>query len=261
MTSSSLKTILQTAIRAAVKGGSILERHADDAQRLFRTKESFRDVVTSVDEYAQEEVIQVLKAHSKEYPIVAEEKESSKIQRNGTYWVVDPLDGTVNYIHHIPFYAVSVAFIQKGQPVAGAIFNPATKELFYGANGIGVYKNEQKIKTWTRKPEQALFAVTFSGKNYLKPSEREKEFLEFGKVNDETMGCLRTGSAAMNLAYLAQGSFGGCWGRANKWWDVAAGLLLAELAGANVSWNFVDKKTWLVNYKALALSASPLALK
>ena len=131
----------------------------------------------------------------------------------------------------------------------GVIFNPYSNELYYGSDGLGVFKNQKPLKIMDRIPEECLFSMAFSGKNY-EATKRVDEFLLFGKINDSSRGCLRTGSAAMNLAYLAEGKFGGCLGKANKIWDVAAGLLLAKLAGSNLQFKEVDKEKHLVNYIA-----------
>ena len=140
----SFETILKIALEAAVKGGNILKANADKAKNLY-TKESLRDVVTSADVASQKEIIKILKSYEVKYKIVSEEKENLNIERNGTYWVVDPLDGTANYINNIQICAVSIAFVFKGKPVVGVIFNPFTNELFYGTKGLGAYRNQQKI--------------------------------------------------------------------------------------------------------------------
>ena len=249
------RILLQAAISAAVTGGNILLAHSDDARRrFFHAKESFRDVVTPNELYAEKKIIEELGRNNK-YPIVAEESHiSAKPNLKGTYWLVDPLDGTVNYVHRVPFYCVSISFIEKGLPSIGVIFNPLSQELFYGAKGIGVYKNDKGLNVNDRNPELSLFAVSFSGKQY-EPSTRDEEFLSFARVNDASMGCLRTGSAAMNLAYLAEGRLGGCWGKANKWWDIAGGLLLAQLSGARIEYTIIDESRWLVSYFAAVPSS------
>ncbi|MBI3634339.1 MAG: inositol monophosphatase [Candidatus Yonathbacteria bacterium] len=241
---------LEVAIRAAVAAGNILHKHAGDAFHLTRIrKESFRDVVTEADTYAEKKIIEMIRQYDNS-PIVSEEAGVvGELDEEKSYWVVDPLDGTVNYAHHMPFYAVSIAYMEQGVPVVGVIYNPALNELFYGAKGLGVYKNHNKIATIDRKPEDALFAVSFSGKKYDSDA-RLLEFVKFKEINDKTMGCLRTGSAALNLAYLAEGRLGGCVGRFNKIWDVAAGFIIAELAGAKVNHRVDKNDRFLLSYTA-----------
>lgn len=240
---------LESAITAAVAAGNILAEHNKDIFYKFPTiKESFRDIVTEIDRYAEAKIVEILSSATPTIPILSEESGIIGARHlKNTFWVIDPLDGTVNYFNHIPFYAVSIALMEREKPVVGVVYNPALNELYYGVEGENVYKNNQRIQVKSGKADELLFATAFSGKNYS-PLERQSEFLTFGKVNDSTRGCLRTGSAAMNLCYVADGRFGGCWGKANKLWDIAAGLLLTKLSGAHVKYNIVDKKRYLVNY-------------
>ena len=131
----------------------------------------------------------------------------------------------------------------------GVIYSPLFDEIYYGAENIGVFKNQKAIRVHDKKPSDSLFTVSFSGKNY-DPQRRNEEFIMFAEINDSTRGCLRTGSAALNLAYMAEGKFGGCWGKANKLWDISAGLAIAKLAGAQIFTQEVDAKKHLANYIA-----------
>ena len=239
---------LETALKAAVSAGNLIEERHKDILNVSR-KESLRDIVTHVDKLAENQIIDILKDYNKDIPILTEESGLVQGKTEKTYWIVDALDGTVNYVNHIPFYAVSIALFDKNKITVGVIFNPYSNELYYGSDGLGVFKNQKPLKIIDRVPEECLFSMAFSGKNY-EATKRVDEFLLFGKINDSSRGCLRTGSAAMNLAYLAEGKFGGCLGKANKIWDVAAGLLLAKLAGSNVQFKEVDKEKNLVNYIA-----------
>ena len=242
------KEFLEIAIKAVVSAGNLIEERHKDILNVSR-KESLRDIVTHVDKLAENKIIEILKNFDENIPILTEESGFVQGSSKETYWTVDALDGTVNYVNHIPFYGVSIAFFDKNKISVAAIFNPYSNELYYGGEGLGVFKNQKSLKIIDRNPEECLFSMAFSGKNY-EPVKRTEEFLLFGEINDNTRGCLRTGSAAMNLAYLAEGRFGGCLGKANKMWDVAAGLLLAKLAGAKVQYNEVDTDKHLVNYVA-----------
>ncbi len=239
---------LETALKAAVSAGNLIEERHKDILNVSK-KESLRDIVTHVDKLAENQIIDILKDYDKNIPILTEESGLVQGKTEKTYWIVDALDGTVNYVNHIPFYAVSIALFDKNKITVGVIFNPYSNELYYGSDGLGVFKNQKPMKIIDRVPEECLFSMAFSGKNY-EATKRVDEFLLFGKINDSSRGCLRTGSAAMNLAYLAEGKFGGCLGKANKIWDVAAGLLLAKLAGSNVQFKEVGKEKNLINYIA-----------
>ena len=241
---------LHTALSAAVSAGNALRAHSGDFLHLKQlSKESHRDIVTEIDRLAEDTAIAKIREFDKN-PIVAEESgESVAIDpQRDSFWVIDPLDGTVNYVHHIPLYAVSIAFIEKGIPTVGVIYNPALNELYYGGDGLGVFKNHSRIAAAGRPLEGALCSITFSGAKY--DTDRNSEFDLFQKLNDATAGCLRTGSASVNLSYLAEGKLDIAIGRHTKLWDVAAGLALARLAGAEVDFTFVDKKKYLLHYRA-----------
>ena len=199
---------LEVALKAAVSAGNLIEERHKDILNVSR-KESLRDIVTHVDKLAENKIIDVLKNYDKNIPILTEESGFVQGKSEKTYWVVDALDGTVNYVNHIPFYAVSIALFDKNRITVGVIFNPYSNELYYGGDGLGVFKNQKSLKIIDRIPEECLFSMSFSGKTY-----------------------------------------GGCLGKANKIWDVAAGLLLAKLAGANIQFKEVDKEKHLVNYIA-----------
>ena len=248
---------LEVSISAAVSAGEILIKHSDDfLQGSYSRKESYRDIVTEADKYTEKKIVEIIRKFDPAANILSEESgmiSDFNVKSKNQYWIIDSLDGTVNYFKHIPFYGVSIAFMDKKKLAVGVIYNPFLNELFYGALGLGVYKNHKKISLQDGKPDNLLFAASFSGKKFGK--NRKDEFEAFRKVNDSSMGCLRTGSAAINLAYAADGRLGGCWGRRNKLWDVAAGLLLARLAGARVEYEIVDKTKNLVNFIASAPSS------
>lgn len=216
---------------------------------VFVKYADYKDVATQVDKISENCIVQIISESDSNPSIVTEENGDKFETKDENYWVVDALDGTVNYVNHIPFYCVSIAYFEKNLPIVGVIYNPMSKDLYYGADGIGVFKNQKKLQIKDLTSENCLFAVAFSGKKY-DPQGRREEFLLFGDLNDSSRGCLRTGSASMNLAYLSEGKFGGCWGKANKLWDVSAGLLIARLAGAKVEFSEIDKEKHLVSYIA-----------
>jgi len=242
---------LELAIRAAVGAGNLLVQSYDDRLNTDR-KESLRDIVTDIDRLAERNIIQNLQDDGQN--IISEESASTVLLSDEPHWIVDPLDGTVNFVNHIPFFAVSIAYVVQRKPVVGVVFNPLSNDLYYGAEGTGAFKNDAALRVVDKLPEESLFAVAFSGKNYA-PSSRNEEFRLMGVVNDNTRGCLRTGSAAMNLAYLSEGRLSGCWAKANKIWDVAAGLLIAQLAGARVEFAQMKSDGNLVSYIAAVPSA------
>ena len=251
--------VLEVAIKAAVAAGNLLVDHFNDVLNVS-VKESLRDIVTEVDKIAENKIIETLLSFENEFSVITEEHGNICSGDKSSYWVIDALDGTVNYVNQIPFFAVSVAFVHNQRPLIGVIYNPMANDLYYGAEALGVFKNQQKIRVEDKPPEECLFAMAFSGKSY-DPQKRREEFLLFGEINDSSRGCLRTGSAAMNLAYVAEGKFGGCVGAANKLWDIAAGLVIAKLAGGKLKYTPVDSNGYLVNYLATVPMAWEYGLK
>jgi len=240
-------TKIQVAINAAVAAGKLLENHYGMVKEV-KSKESLRDVVSNVDKIAEETAISIIKDNFKDSTIISEEGDQS-LQNSKEIWVVDALDGTVNYIHQFPYYCVSISYWVNDKPKLGVVYNPNSSELFYAEKHLGAFLNQKRLKIRDCAINEGLTAMAFSGKAY-NPDERYKEFDIFGKVNDLSRGCLRTGSAALNLCYLADGRFSLVIGKANKMWDIGAGLIIAEEAAANVNFRIVDKENFLIDYLA-----------
>ena len=239
--------ILKVAIKASVEAGKILMQNFEKNNSSFKIKESLRDISTEIDTMAENTIIKILKNFDDEITIYTEEQGLVNDKSKNKYWIIDALDGTVNYINRIPFFCVSIAFVKDDKVETSAIFVPYFNDLYFAARGIGSFKNHQALKVGDCNFSDSLFAVSFSGKNH-EPKIRKKEFELLGEVNDSSRGCLRTGSAALNLALLAEGSFDGCWGKANKYWDIAAGLLIAELAGNKLKKKMISKDNFLCSF-------------
>lgn len=237
---------MEVAISASLVAGQLLIDRFGDPVTAAR-KESIRDVYSEIDLDAESRAIDVIASKCPGTGILSEERGVIGAL-NDSYWIIDALDGTVNYLHQIPFYAVSIAHISHGKADACAVFFPAMNELFFAAKGLGAFKNQKKISVNDDELERSLLAVSFSGK-HLDDRDRLLEYELFGRMNDISSGCLRTGSAALNLAFLAEGRFNGCWGKLSRIWDVAAGLLLAEEAGAKTkivrSPKFTDRISYI----------------
>ncbi len=220
---------LETAINAAVSAGDLLMDHYG---KVFETKnkESLRDVVSEIDKLSESKVISILQESDLGCTILTEEEGLIGPESTSSRWIVDALDGTVNYIHNIPFFCVSISYWVDNKPSIGVIYNPCSGEIYYAEKGVGCFVNQRRLRLHDSELGNNLTAMAFSGKAY-NPSMRPTEFRIFGQLNDLSQGCLRTGSAAMNLAYLSYGKFSLVLGKANKLWDVAAGLAIVEGAG------------------------------
>lgn len=221
------------ALRAVSLAGELT---LDRPERLTTTaKESARDIVTEVDLRAEKLIRAELAPLG--HAIIAEESfdlEKDRFPEEGTVFVVDPVDGTANYASGLSLYAVSVGLVQGGVCVAGAVAVPAHKELFFTHGDRGAYLNGRALKVRGEGTLQsALVAVTFSGKQG-EATKRAREFSLFGKVNDASRGCLRLGSAAVNVCYVAAGRIQAAYGYNAKLWDVAGALALAAGSGCRV---------------------------
>jgi myo-inositol-1(or 4)-monophosphatase len=215
--------------QAARAGGDAL---LDWVGRFQAREKGPRDLVTEADLASQEAVREQIVAAFPTHDFVSEEGEGP-VSLNGEYcWVVDPLDGTTNYVHQIPHYAVSLALLRRGQPIVGVIFDPVNRECFTAVKGQGAWLNGQPIRTsGVTELSQAVIAASFSARVDF-PSPEIDQFVAAVKG---TQGVRRTGSAALNLCYVAAGRFDAFWALSTKAWDVAAGVLLVEEAGGVVT--------------------------
>jgi len=214
---------------AARAGGAVL---CDWLGRFAVREKGPSDLVTEADLASQEAIRAVVLQHFPQHGFVAEEGAEEIPPGQEFCWVVDPLDGTTNYVHQVPHYAVSVALTQRGRAIAGAIYEPLQQECYTAALGGGARLNGRSIHT-SRVDElsQALVAASF-------PAKVERNSVEIDQFVAALLACQavrRTGSAALNLAYVAAGRFDAFWAMTTKAWDVAAGVLLVEEAGGTVT--------------------------
>ena len=190
------------------------------------------DLVSEADLAAQEAVQDVLLSAFPDHGFVSEESAEPLNAQSEYCWVVDPLDGTTNYVHQVPHYAVSVALVHHGKPIVGVVLDPVHDELFSAASGQGAFLNGIAIRTSQEGHlSQALIAASFSAK--VRPDSQEID--QFVSVLLHCQAVRRTGSAALNLAYVAAGRFDAFWAMSTRAWDVAAGVLLVIEAGGVVT--------------------------
>jgi myo-inositol-1(or 4)-monophosphatase len=219
-------TLCEQAARAG--GQALLDRLGTAKVR----EKGPSDLVTEADWASQEAIRDILLSAYPEYGFLSEESEITVNPAAEHCWVVDPLDGTTNFVHQVPHYAVSIALVRGGRPIAGVIFDPTHGELFSASIGKGAWLNGQQIHTSSlRDLSEALVAASFSAKVL----EDSPEIPQFLAVLLRCQAVRRTGSAALNLAYVAAGRFDGFWAMTTKAWDVAAGVLLVEEAGGTVT--------------------------
>ncbi len=219
---------LSVCQRAAKAGGRVL---LDWIGRFGVREKGPSDLVTEADLASQEAVRHELLAAFPDYGFVSEESEAERAGMDRC-WVVDPLDGTTNYVHQMPHYAVSIALVEHNVPRVATVYDPVRDECFSAVRGSGATLNERRIRaSGVQELAQALVAASFSAKVTVGSVEID----QFVAAVLHAQAVRRTGSAALNLAYVAAGRFDAFWAVSTKPWDVAAGVLLVEEAGGVVS--------------------------
>jgi len=223
--------ILNIAIRAARSAGNIIVRSMDRLDTLTIETKSSRDFVTEVDRQAEQEIINVIRKAYPDHGFLAEESGESG---SGEFqWIIDPLDGTTNFLHGFPHFAVSIALKHKGRLEQAVVYNPVSEELFTATRGGGAQLNERRIRvSKVHKYENALLGTGFPFKDltHMEP------FLHILKdVLSQSSGVRRPGAASLDLAYIAAGRLDGFWEFGLQPWDMAAGILLVQEAGGLVS--------------------------
>jgi myo-inositol-1(or 4)-monophosphatase len=231
-----LSQLAEVAKTACLAGGEILKCHYGRVREISykdqNPKKSQINPVTNVDHLAEEAVLDCLRKQRPEDDILTEER-SVPSRGSPFLWIIDPLDGTANFVHSYPRFCVSIGVCHAGVPVAAAICDPLLGELFSAARGQGAYLNGKAIRvSQTAHLQQALVATGFP----YDRRERAGFYLRFYEAFlRRTQDVRRDGSAALNLAYTAAGRFDGYWEFGLSAWDIAAGWLLLEEAGGRVS--------------------------
>ncbi|WP_096086793.1 inositol monophosphatase family protein [Agaribacterium haliotis] len=230
-----MEPMLNVALKAARKAGEVLE-HAFERVDLIEIEEKGRnDFVSEVDRASEKEVIYHLKKAYPDHKFVGEESGVSGNKDSEFEWIIDPLDGTTNFLHAIPHFAVSIACRYKGQIEHAVVLDPIKREEFTASRGRGATLNGRRIRVSNRQGlDGALIGTGVPFNGYaLEHIDAYSECMK--EVAGKTAGIRRPGSAALDLAYVAAGRFDGFWEMNLQDWDIAGGLLLAKEAGAMVS--------------------------
>lgn len=246
--------MLNTAVKAARRGAAIINRASFDLDRVKVTEKNPNDFVTEVDEAAEQAIIEVLKTAYPDHAILAEESGASANLHddNENVWIIDPLDGTTNFIHGFPQYCVSIALQQRGQITQAVVYDPTRNDLFTATKGAGAYLNEKRIRVTKRdKINDALIGTGFP----FRPTDDIDQYLKMFKIMSQSCaGLRRPGSAALDLAYVAAGRLDGFFEKGLKPWDLAAGSLLITESGGIVG-TFEGESDYL--YKGDILAGTP----
>ncbi len=220
-------------INAARKAARGLARDFGELDGLQTSKKGAADFVSAADLKAEQILFEELSKGRPKYGFVMEERGEIEGADNSNRWVVDPLDGTTNFLHGLPQFAVSISLERDRQPYAGVIFNPAANELYWAEKGEGAWLNDKRLRVSSRTSlEECLFATGLPFKG--RPG-RERALKEVETVLAETAGVRRFGSAALDLAFVAAGRFDAYWERDLNSWDVGAGIVIVREAGGIVA--------------------------
>ena len=213
----SISSNLNIMIKASEKASKILIRDFGEIEKLQVSKKSPSDFVTNSDLKAEKIIIEELEKARPNFSFISEEKGVKKNKDSNNTWIIDPIDGTINFLHGIPHFAISIALKSDNEIVSGLIFDPIKDEIFYAEKNNGAFLNNQRVRVSNKNNlNDCLFAIG-------------------GKIaNEPNFTNRRSGSAALDLAYVAAGRYDGYFQRNLNLWDVAAGIILVQEAGGIV---------------------------
>jgi len=242
--------MLNIAVKAARRAGAIINRASQDIGTLTIKSKNYNDFVSEVDVAAERVIIDTLKDAYPNHGFLGEESGSSENQSD-FIWIIDPLDGTTNFLHNFPQYCVSIALQQKGEITQAVIYEPNRNDLYTATKGRGAFLNDKRIRvSKCDKLQQSLIGTGFPFRDF---KHLDTYLAMFKSMLQKTSGIRRPGSAALDLAYVANGSLDAFWEIGLSSWDIAAGALLVQEAGGIIS-NLNGKEGWLESGNILAAS-------
>ncbi len=246
----SLHPMLNIAVKAARQAGSIINRAALDLEAVKVGSKGPNDFVSEVDQAAERAIIEVLLEAYPQHGILAEESGREHGTKHSEFvWIIDPLDGTTNFLHGFPVYAVSIALAHRGQVQQAVVYDPTRNDLFIASRGRGAYLNDRRLRVSKRtRLHDALIGTGF-------PFRRGDNFKRYMKMFEEVMqncaGLRRPGAAALDLCYVAAGWYDGFFETGLNPWDMAAGSLMITEAGGLVG-NFTGESDFLYQREIVA---------
>ncbi|MFN0183372.1 MAG: inositol monophosphatase family protein [Aquabacterium sp.] len=248
--SASLHPMLNIAIKAARAAGAIINRAALDIERLQVSSKGPNDFVSEVDHAAENAIIDILLTAFPSHGILAEESGRTRGAQDSEYtWIIDPLDGTTNFLHGLPIYAVSIALAHRDQVLQAVVYDPARNDMFFASKGRGAFLNDRRI----RVSKRTRLADTLIGTGF--PFRRGDNFQRYVQMLETVMqhcaGMRRPGAAALDLCYVAAGWYDGFFEVGLSPWDVAAGSLIVTEAGGLIG-NFTGDSDYLYQREIVA---------
>lgn len=225
--------LVKVMIGAARKAGRALARDFGEVAELQVSKKGAADYVSAADLKAEQTVFEELLRARPGYGFLGEERGMIEGTDKTHSWIVDPLDGTTNFLHAMPHFAINIALQREGVIVAAVTFNPANADLFWAERGRGAYLNERRLRVAARtRFEEAVIAT---GIPFMGHGQHGRFLKELHQITQRVSGVRRFGAAALDLAWVAAGRFDGFWERDLNAWDMAAGVLLVTEAGGRVT--------------------------
>jgi myo-inositol-1(or 4)-monophosphatase len=245
-----LHPMLNIAVKAARAAGSIINRAALDVERLTISNKGVNDFVTEVDQAAEQAIIETLLTAYPGHAILAEESGRAHGAKHSEYlWIIDPLDGTTNFIHGFPVYAVSIALAFRGKVEQAVVYDPTRNDLFLASKGRGAFLNDRRLRVSKRvRMAESLIGTGFP----FRKGDNFKRYVEmFEQVMQHCAGVRRPGAAALDLCYVAAGWYDGFFETGLNPWDVAAGSLMITEAGGLIG-NFTGEADFLYQREVVA---------
>jgi myo-inositol-1(or 4)-monophosphatase len=218
--------------KACKKASKLLIRDFGEVEKLQVSKKGPGDFVTNSDKRTEKIIINELSLARPDYSFLAEESGASG-KSTEFKWIIDPIDGTTNFLHGVPYFAISIGLEKNKEIICGMIFNPITNEMFYAEKGKGAYLNNSRIRVSSRKNIDECVLLT--GGPILSYKNKEIFFKEYEAVSRKVAATRKFGSSALDLAYLASGRCDGVWERNLNYWDIAAGIIIVKEAGGTVT--------------------------
>ncbi|MEW5422424.1 inositol monophosphatase family protein [Amorphus sp. 3PC139-8] len=225
--------ILNVMVQAAMKAGRALARDFGEVENLQVSRKGPGDFVSAADRKAEDIIRAELQKARPGYGFLMEESGVTEGSDPQHRWIVDPLDGTTNFLHGIPIFAVSIALERQGQIMAGVILNPVSDELYVAERGRGAFLNDRRLRVSARR--DLADAVIATGIPHLGRGDHARFLGELRVIMNEVSGIRRAGAAALDLAWVAAGRYDAFWEHGLKPWDMAAGMLMVREAGGFVS--------------------------
>ena len=229
--------------KACLKASRFLIRDFGEIENLQVSTKGPSDFVTSSDKRTEKIIIEELQKAHPDYGIITEESGVINKSNTSNRWIIDPIDGTVNFLNGVPQFAISVGYEEDGEIKCGVIFDPIKNEFFSAEKGNGAYLNNSRIRVSNKRVFKDALLVT-GGPQYSSQI-KEKIFSEFEKVARVVPHIRKFGSAALDISYVACGRFDGYWQRELNYWDIAAGIIILKEAGGFIDFFETDKKAVL----------------